>query len=248
MASPSMLGLLGVGGPRSAAWTPASPPGCRLWLRADFGLWQDAAGTLPAVAHGDVIGRWSDLSGQGNHATQPGLTRPTLATMQLHGLPMVKPDGVASGLRLTSEIALSSEASLYMVGLHDPSAGHTWVLPCQVGTANSYWGYLWTTFFFAQTEVPYNLSVPWSGSGAFVMRTRRTADSAILMAATAVAETQIGTMPGTFRFNALFHREGVYNNTADEPAGEIILYDRWLTSEEDASVLGWLTARWGVAL
>ncbi|WP_289105817.1 hypothetical protein [uncultured Halomonas sp.] len=34
-------------------------------------LWQDAAGTIPAVADGDPVGRIDDLSGGGNHATTP---------------------------------------------------------------------------------------------------------------------------------------------------------------------------------
>ncbi|WP_348826657.1 hypothetical protein [Halomonas sp. RT37] len=34
-------------------------------------LWQDEAGTIPAAADGDPVGRIDDLSGGGNHATTP---------------------------------------------------------------------------------------------------------------------------------------------------------------------------------
>lgn len=34
-------------------------------------LWQDEAGTIPATADGDPVGRLEDVSGNGNHATSP---------------------------------------------------------------------------------------------------------------------------------------------------------------------------------
>lgn len=50
---------------------PRSIPGLTLWLDASDAstLFQDSAGTTPAIANGDPVGMWADKSGSGNHAT-----------------------------------------------------------------------------------------------------------------------------------------------------------------------------------
>jgi len=60
-------------------WTP-----CQLFAKSEVGAWydpsdlttlfQDAAGTTPVTAPGQVVGRILDKSGRGNHATQTGAT------------------------------------------------------------------------------------------------------------------------------------------------------------------------------
>jgi hypothetical protein len=82
--------------PPPPAFTPDSvtSAGLVLWLKADAGTFQDAAGTTPAGAGGDPVALWRDQSGAGNHATQPSPTlRPTLATAALNGLPALAFDG-----------------------------------------------------------------------------------------------------------------------------------------------------------
>src|SRR5690606_37871378 len=49
---------------------PLSVPDLALWLRADDGLYQDAAKTTPATAEGHPVGAWEDRSGHGRDVTQ----------------------------------------------------------------------------------------------------------------------------------------------------------------------------------
>ena len=65
----------------SAAFTPTSIAGLQLWLDAsDSGtLYTDSAGSTPATADGDPVGRWADKSGNTAHALQTdGTQKPTL--------------------------------------------------------------------------------------------------------------------------------------------------------------------------
>jgi hypothetical protein len=80
-----LLASLGAGG-AGGAFDPSTIAGLVLWLKSDAGLFQDAAGTTPASADGDPVGRWADQSGQGNHLTQAtAAKRPTLKLAQVNG-------------------------------------------------------------------------------------------------------------------------------------------------------------------
>jgi hypothetical protein len=59
-------------------------------LRSDAGLYQDAAGTTPAVANNDPVGLWQDQSGNARHVSQStdGL-RAKITTNQFNGKPAV---------------------------------------------------------------------------------------------------------------------------------------------------------------
>jgi hypothetical protein len=65
----------------TTAFTPASIAGLQLWLDAsDSGtLYTDSAGSTPATADGDPVGRWADKSANTAHALQTdGTQKPTL--------------------------------------------------------------------------------------------------------------------------------------------------------------------------
>lgn len=51
-----------------------------IWLDEFSDFFQDSAGTIPADAVGEVVGRWSDRSGNGFHATSSLTNRPVLAS------------------------------------------------------------------------------------------------------------------------------------------------------------------------
>lgn len=76
--------------------------GRALWLRADAGLYQDAAGTLPAAADNDPVAHWADAAGGPLAAVQPGssLKRPRLRLAQVAGRPALRFDGVDDGLQV----------------------------------------------------------------------------------------------------------------------------------------------------
>lgn len=51
-----------------------------IWLDEFSSIYQDDAGTTPADAVGEAVGRWSDRSGNGFHATSSLTARPVLAS------------------------------------------------------------------------------------------------------------------------------------------------------------------------
>lgn len=75
-------------------FTPRKLPGLRLWLAAD---------RIVGLADGDPVASWTDLSGNGNHATQ-GTTaaKPLYKTGIVNGRPAVLFDGVDDFLSLPS--------------------------------------------------------------------------------------------------------------------------------------------------
>jgi hypothetical protein len=67
-------------------------------------LWQDTAGTTAITAAGQTIGRWSDISGKGNHVTQATAgSRPTYRT----GSPRVEFNGTNNRLFTASTVNMS---------------------------------------------------------------------------------------------------------------------------------------------
>jgi len=82
--------------------------GLVLWLRADRGVVKDADG---------LVSKWEDLSGKGNHASQPDRSRmPTLVKGERAGGPVVRFDGAndrldiphSDSLNLTTEMTVAA--------------------------------------------------------------------------------------------------------------------------------------------
>lgn len=99
-------------------WTPAANfagGGPGLWL--DFtsfsGVYQDAAGTLPATALGQPAGRVLDKSGRGSHISQPTTpARPTIAFES--GIQHLTFDGLDDGVGVAfSEGVMSSDMDCF---------------------------------------------------------------------------------------------------------------------------------------
>jgi len=111
-----------------AAWTPASPTiggySPDHWYRSDSGLWQDA-GTTPAAADGDVVGRWEDLTANADHVNQAGVAfKPTLqngAGDLLNGHPVVRFDGTDDFLQgaFTTGGAMAQPNTVFVVCMLD---------------------------------------------------------------------------------------------------------------------------------
>jgi len=92
---------------RGTAWTPTDLGGCLLWLDASYGLYQDAAGTTPAVLDTDPVGMWQDRSGNAHNATQStDNARPALKLTIVNGLPVLRFDGSDDCLTLGNPATL----------------------------------------------------------------------------------------------------------------------------------------------
>lgn len=91
------------GGARS----PVAIPNLVLWLRADSGLYQDAAKTTPVTADSQSIGAWVDkVSGTVTFTQTTGTKKPTYKTAIVNGHPVVRVDG--GDVLTTSDLAVSS--------------------------------------------------------------------------------------------------------------------------------------------
>lgn len=128
----------------SREFRPTDIAGCKLWLRADRGLWQDAARTVPVTADGDPIGAWEDLSGNGNHATQStAAAKPVWKVNIVNGRPVVRFDGVDDIL----DSVFTASEPLTMFGVHqsgDYGTART-ILAGASGTSNHSVWYAVTT-------------------------------------------------------------------------------------------------------
>lgn len=88
-----------------------------LWLDASDAstLFTDSAGTTPATADGDAVGKWSDKSGNGNHATQSsGVNKPTLKLSIQNSKNIVRANGTSSYMSLPS-VPLQAPYTVYLV-------------------------------------------------------------------------------------------------------------------------------------
>lgn len=87
---------------------PASLTGnLTLWLDSRLGLYTTSAGSTPATADGDPVGKWEDQSGAARNFTI-GVAgqRPTLQLAEINNLPALEWDGTDD--RLNSAAALSA--------------------------------------------------------------------------------------------------------------------------------------------
>jgi len=76
------------------AFYPPAMTGCVLWLSTEGGLWKDSGMTSPAENNGDAVYTWQDLSGNGNHFTQPtAANRPILCLNKTGDIDTLQFDG-----------------------------------------------------------------------------------------------------------------------------------------------------------
>jgi len=71
----------------------------------DLLLWLDAS-SIAGLSDGDAVGTWSDLSGNGYHATEADAARPTYKTNVLNGKPVVRFDGANNFMQLLTSNAM----------------------------------------------------------------------------------------------------------------------------------------------
>ena len=85
LTSPSFSSPITNGGPGGVGTVTAGTD-LVLWLRSDQGVYQDTAGTTPALTSSDPVARWNDLSGWDRHAMQANSGRlPALQTGLING-------------------------------------------------------------------------------------------------------------------------------------------------------------------
>ena len=123
-------------------------------------LWQDVAGTVPAIA-GQPVARIDDLSGNGHHCVQPTLAaRPTL-TADSQGRPCLEFDGVDDILR--APFAFDHTFATFSLGYQTTVSGENGGMAFGVGSSSGGRFYLQTSFgstrFLRQPQDGSNLSL-----------------------------------------------------------------------------------------
>ena len=68
------------------AFAPTDIASLRYWIKADTGLFQDAEGTTPATADGDVVGLWKDQSGNAYDVSQATTEKKPLLKLTTNGI------------------------------------------------------------------------------------------------------------------------------------------------------------------
>lgn len=102
--------------PEESAFSPSSLSGLGLWLHADVGLFQDDAGTTPAVLDNDPVGLWQDQSGNGRHFSQATAANKPLLILTAFGasLPGVRGDGATDYLVNTANLINDLAGSMFI--------------------------------------------------------------------------------------------------------------------------------------
>jgi hypothetical protein len=91
---------------RRAAFAPTSLPGLKLWLRADS----------LALADGNPVAAWADLSGNGNDVSGSGAARPTFRAAALNGKPVAQ---FAGAQALAGAVSFTSRTIIYVASITD---------------------------------------------------------------------------------------------------------------------------------
>lgn len=89
-----------------------------------LGLWQDTAGTIPAVLDGDPVARWDDVLGtSGLSALQANTMQQPLLRF-VNGTPVVRFDGVDDQMVVTTPVVQAQPNLVSVAGIADVSANH----------------------------------------------------------------------------------------------------------------------------
>ena len=252
----------GGGDPDPPAWAPTDIANIALWLDATSGLYDATTGGSAVTANGAYVARWEDRSGNARHFSQATVnSRPVLATAALNGKPTIFFDGTddfldatysrpyaaqtlfvvvrmdsgktQSGLFAESQSA-ASDQSIYLPAV----AGTTSIGSTTDGSATrrSASNYAFATYYIAT----------FTHSGTTIAN--------YLNGVAAVAESD--SFPGgTYnvaraRLGGRINSNGTNVAGANLPGsiGEVIAYDRLLTTSERDTVHAYLSTKWGIAL
>lgn len=116
-------------------------------------LWQDAAGTVPVTADGDPVGLMLDLSGNGNHATQPvSAERPVYRTDGVRH--WLQGDGIDDYLTTQPTDSLATDSAGISMAMAARRTGSEALRVSQYGISDS--KRVWNTRINATTPDSYS--------------------------------------------------------------------------------------------
>lgn len=249
---PSGLWPVGVkkAGSTAPAWTPATVSGLKAWWKADGTLWQDA-GSTPATADGDPVGRWEDASGLARHANQgtAGL-KPILKIIS--GKNYVRFDGTDDLLTFTT-VDLAA-FTVFVVHTVTASAGTAFSGPLNWRT-NSENGFQLNRSNGVNTAYTPHLTI-WNGSSETANKERQAGSLGNGVALTEymwsstpalrITEADVTIATNVTGFNFLGGAIGKGFACMSGDIAEIFVYDSVLSAGNITLAETYLTGRWGV--
>jgi hypothetical protein len=241
--SPKWTKLFGLGpGMFARAFSPLDISGLALWLDASDSttLFQDSAGTTPAVANNDPVGLWKDKSGNARNASQAtSANKPALLLNQFNGRPAVKADGSDDLLSFTSFVT-GAAFTLYIVAA-----------PNTINVNAEY--------FFASSGMGFYFGGVFEGINGYGMNdgtnTRRASEEPTALSVftfqpvalyrNGIEATYSATdTVGSVTITQLYVRTG--GNRSDASIGELLLYGATHDAATRVAVWAYLNSRWVV--
>ena len=238
---------------RSTNFTPASVPGIALWL--------DAADASTIVGT-TTVNEWKDKSGNGLNATKNNDVAPTYSSTGFNGLPGVlfngsttrlhtpsispRPVLSSNGTDTTIFVVLNWIGGVNGIALGLDTTGNTfafyvpWTYPSTTNgnifadLGNDTLGRFGYFTVFAPASAPYVFSVTRSGLNGSIY-----VNGNIHASSTTLGGT-IGTTSQTLGIGSSVANDRVFNSYI----GEILIYNRALTTSEREKVEGYLAWKW----
>lgn len=236
--------------PRATGFNPKSISG--------LAAWYDASNTASITLNGSTVSQWSDLSGNGNHATQSTANnQPAYTTATLNGKAVLTFSG--SPRELLTSLSVSPPFSVIAVVKENAShvgvyvGGNTFA-NIGFGDASSFGGNKWAAW--GGTRAVYgNASASVTTNPTIVQNiisgTSFPGDISIFAngAGGQVTTYTSGTAPGS-TLDSL--RIGHRGNTAGEYwvgyIAEVLVYSRALAASERAAIDRGLGRKWGITV
>jgi len=249
-------GLQGLSGASKSTFNPLSlSPSLYLDASNSSSLFQDTSGTTPASANNAPVGRWNDLSGNGNNVTQgTANAKPLLKTSIQNGNNVVRFDGVNDLLDGGNILPLTGNYSIYAVLITSDVSG---AIVSHVDVISPFTG--WNASIGLLPANSGKLQSFSSGSAAYVEATGAAINdgSAHLIEITRSSAVLSFTIDGAARGNFAQANNGASSITltvgSDSSGlfylaadiGTLLIFNRALTVAEQALLRSSLKTKWG---
>jgi hypothetical protein len=252
----------GGGDPEPPSWAPTTLANLALWLDATSGLYDATTGGAAVTANGAYIARWEDRSGNARHFSQATVnSRPTLATAGLNSKATIFFDGTDDFLDATYSRPYAAQ-TLFLVVRVDLAKAQIGIFAESQAAASDQSLYLPAVAGTTSIGSTTDGSATRRSASAYTLATyyiatfthSGTTIANYLNGVAAVAEGD--TFPGGTYNVARARLGGRINSNGTNVSGvnlqgsigEVIAYDRLLTTSERDTVHAYLSTKWGIAL
>jgi hypothetical protein len=250
----------GGGDPEPPSWAPTDIANIALWLDATSGLYDATTGGAAVTANGAQVARWEDRSGNARHFSQATVnSRPTLATAGLNSKATLYFDGTDDFLDATYSRPYAAQTLFVVFAINTAKTQGALFTESEAGVTDIS---IYTAAVQRTTEVgsfadgaSTTRSAKIYTLGAYCIGTFSHSGSQILNYLNAVPGAAFAdTFPSVEynvargRISGRINTGGSLNAPGANSIGEVIAYDRLLTTSERDTVHAYLSTKWGIAL